>query len=90
METTATCRPQLRLTSAADGAQPSRKAIDRALTQQHCSIHGAYVRALDLVRSDNEAALQYALAEELQRLTTEAFDLADALESLPAATDDEG
>lgn len=78
-------RPSLRLTSAsvapATGEpKPLPAALRRALWQQRCSLHGAFARADYLRTTENQHAQQVALAEELQRLATEAFNLADELE----------
>ncbi len=77
--------PPRALTSLATGSQPSDEplpaALRRGLWQQTCSIRGALARADYLRGTDNQHAQQVALAEELQRLTTEAFALADHLES---------
>jgi len=54
--------------------------VRRALEQQRCSIFGAQARAGRIPRTDEQAAQQRALAEELQRLATEAFNLAEVLE----------
>lgn len=59
-------------------AAPLPEALQRALMQQRCSLFGAERRAEQVrVSSTNQHAQQVALAEELQRLATEAFNLAD-------------
>jgi hypothetical protein len=79
--------PPRGLTSVATGSQPASEAepipaaLRRGLWQQSCTIRGALARAEYLRGTDNQHAQQVALAEELQRLATEAFNLADALEN---------
>jgi hypothetical protein len=71
------------LTSSVDGPEPgvTPPPLRRALEQQRCSLYGAQARAGRIPRTDGQAAQQLALAEELQRLTDEAFRLADILDS---------
>lgn len=66
-------------------AVPLPEALQRALMQQRCSLFGAERRAESLRHATtSQHAQQLALAEELQRLATEAFNLADHLEAVGA------
>lgn len=78
-----------RLTSVVPVPQPAAaplpEALQRGLMQQRCSLFGAERRAEALRHATtSQHAQQLALAEELQRLATEAFNLADHLEAVGA------
>ena len=79
--------PFRHLTSVGSGSVPPPRPdpstpLTRALWQQRFSIIGAASRA-EILRTAGKSrhAQQVALAEELQRLANEAFNLADVLET---------